>query len=91
MRPPGLDEARASAQMQIVDRAITPERKSWPPRVLLVPGRQHLRGGGNLLQHFGETCLATKLTSHTEIPRRRLLENVAALSAVQFLIMWPRW
>lgn len=31
-----LDEAKSGAPIQIVDRAITPERKSWPPRTLLV-------------------------------------------------------
>jgi uncharacterized protein involved in exopolysaccharide biosynthesis len=31
-----LDEARSAAPIQVVDRAVTPERKSWPPRTLLV-------------------------------------------------------
>ena len=31
-----LDEAKSGASIQIVDRAVTPERKSWPPRTLLV-------------------------------------------------------
>jgi tyrosine-protein kinase Etk/Wzc len=31
-----LDEAKSSALIQIVDRALVPERKSWPPRALLV-------------------------------------------------------
>lgn len=31
-----LDEAKSGVPIQIVDRAITPERKSWPPRTLLV-------------------------------------------------------
>jgi capsule polysaccharide export protein KpsE/RkpR len=31
-----LDEAKSGAPIQIVDRALTPERKSWPPRTLLV-------------------------------------------------------
>jgi tyrosine-protein kinase Etk/Wzc len=31
-----LDEAKSAAPIQVVDRAITPERKSWPPRTLLV-------------------------------------------------------
>jgi tyrosine-protein kinase Etk/Wzc len=31
-----LDEAKAGSPVQIVDKAVTPERKSWPPRVLIV-------------------------------------------------------
>jgi len=31
-----LDEAKSAALIQVVDRAVTPERKSWPPRTLLV-------------------------------------------------------
>jgi len=31
-----LDEAKSAALIQIVDRAVTPERKTWPPRALLV-------------------------------------------------------
>jgi tyrosine-protein kinase Etk/Wzc len=31
-----LDEAKLSPLIQVVDRAIVPERKSWPPRTLLV-------------------------------------------------------
>jgi tyrosine-protein kinase Etk/Wzc len=31
-----LDEARAGSSIQIIDRAVPPERKSWPPRVLLI-------------------------------------------------------
>jgi tyrosine-protein kinase Etk/Wzc len=33
-----LDEAKMASAVQIVDRAVTPERKSWPPRVLLILG-----------------------------------------------------
>lgn len=31
-----LDEAKSAAPIQVVDRAVTPERKTWPPRTLLV-------------------------------------------------------
>lgn len=31
-----LDEAKSTALVQVVDRAVTPERKSWPPRTLLI-------------------------------------------------------
>jgi uncharacterized protein involved in exopolysaccharide biosynthesis len=31
-----LDEAKSAAPIQVLDRAVTPERKSWPPRTLLV-------------------------------------------------------
>jgi tyrosine-protein kinase Etk/Wzc len=31
-----LDEAKSAALIQVVDRAVTPERKSWPPRALLI-------------------------------------------------------
>jgi capsule polysaccharide export protein KpsE/RkpR len=31
-----LDEAKAAPVIQVVDRAVTPEKKSWPPRTLLV-------------------------------------------------------
>jgi tyrosine-protein kinase Etk/Wzc len=33
-----LDEAKASSVIQIVDLAVTPEKKSWPPRTLIVLG-----------------------------------------------------
>jgi uncharacterized protein involved in exopolysaccharide biosynthesis len=31
-----LDEAKADSPVQIVDEAVTPERKSWPPRALII-------------------------------------------------------
>jgi uncharacterized protein involved in exopolysaccharide biosynthesis len=31
-----LDEAKSASAVQAVDRAVTPERKSWPPRALLI-------------------------------------------------------
>ena len=31
-----LDEAKSAPQIQLVDRAVTPERKSWPPRALFI-------------------------------------------------------
>ncbi len=31
-----LDEAKSSPLIEIVDRAVPPERKSWPPRLILV-------------------------------------------------------
>ena len=31
-----LDEARASPAIQIIDRAIPPDRKSWPPRTVMI-------------------------------------------------------
>ncbi|HMJ62571.1 MAG TPA: Wzz/FepE/Etk N-terminal domain-containing protein [Bryobacteraceae bacterium] len=31
-----LDEAKSAALVQVVDRAVTPEQKSWPPRALLI-------------------------------------------------------
>ena len=31
-----LDEAKSAAFIQVVDRAVTPERKAWPPRTLLI-------------------------------------------------------
>ncbi len=31
-----LDEAKAAPLIQVIDRAIIPERKSWPPRLLIV-------------------------------------------------------
>jgi uncharacterized protein involved in exopolysaccharide biosynthesis len=31
-----LDEAKSATPIQVVDRAVTPERKSWPPRTLLM-------------------------------------------------------
>jgi tyrosine-protein kinase Etk/Wzc len=33
-----LDEAKAGSGIQVIDRAIAPERKSWPPRVLIIVG-----------------------------------------------------
>jgi uncharacterized protein involved in exopolysaccharide biosynthesis len=33
-----LDEAKSAALVQVIDRAIAPERKSWPPRALLIIG-----------------------------------------------------
>jgi tyrosine-protein kinase Etk/Wzc len=37
-----LDEARTAPSLQIVDSAVTPERKSWPPRALIVAGSSFL-------------------------------------------------
>ncbi|MGH9583011.1 MAG: GNVR domain-containing protein [Bryobacteraceae bacterium] len=31
-----LDEAKATPQVQVIDRAVPPERKSWPPRTILI-------------------------------------------------------
>ena len=31
-----LDEAKAAPMIQIIDRAVVPERKSWPPRTIIV-------------------------------------------------------
>ena len=31
-----LDEAKSAAPIQVIDRAVTPERKSWPPRAVLI-------------------------------------------------------
>lgn len=33
-----LDEARSSPAIQVIDKAIPPERKSWPPRTLFILG-----------------------------------------------------
>lgn len=33
-----LDEAKAGPSVQIIDPAVIPERKSWPPRTLLILG-----------------------------------------------------
>lgn len=31
-----LDEAKSTPHVQVIDRAVPPERKSWPPRTILV-------------------------------------------------------
>jgi uncharacterized protein involved in exopolysaccharide biosynthesis len=31
-----LDEAKAAPLIQVVDKAVVPERKSWPPRLLII-------------------------------------------------------
>lgn len=31
-----LDEAKSATPIQVIDRAVTPERKSWPPRTVLI-------------------------------------------------------
>lgn len=31
-----LDEAKADSPLEIVDRAVTPERRSWPPRTVII-------------------------------------------------------
>lgn len=33
-----LDEAKSASLVQVIDRAVPPERKSWPPRTLLTFG-----------------------------------------------------
>jgi tyrosine-protein kinase Etk/Wzc len=33
-----IDEARSAPMLQIVDRAIEPDKRSWPPRALLIAG-----------------------------------------------------
>lgn len=31
-----LDEAKSAPQVEVVDRAVVPEKKSWPPRTILI-------------------------------------------------------
>jgi tyrosine-protein kinase Etk/Wzc len=31
-----LDEAKAGPLVQVIDKAVVPERKSWPPRTIMV-------------------------------------------------------
>lgn len=31
-----LDEAKATPQVEVIDRAVPPEKKSWPPRTILI-------------------------------------------------------
>jgi uncharacterized protein involved in exopolysaccharide biosynthesis len=31
-----LDEAKAAPLVQVIDNAVVPERKSWPPRTLII-------------------------------------------------------
>lgn len=31
-----LDEAKAAPMIQILDRAVVPEKKSWPPRAIII-------------------------------------------------------
>jgi capsule polysaccharide export protein KpsE/RkpR len=31
-----LDEANAGSPLQIIDKAVTPERRSWPPRIWII-------------------------------------------------------
>ena len=31
-----LDEAKAAPLVQVIDNAVVPEKKSWPPRVLII-------------------------------------------------------
>ena len=31
-----LDEAKAAPLIQVIDKAVVPERKSWPPRILII-------------------------------------------------------
>jgi tyrosine-protein kinase Etk/Wzc len=33
-----LDEAKASPLVQIIDAAVVPEKKSWPPRLIIILG-----------------------------------------------------
>ncbi len=33
-----LDEAKSASVVQVIDRAIPPERKSWPPRTVIILG-----------------------------------------------------
>jgi tyrosine-protein kinase Etk/Wzc len=33
-----LDEAKAAPLVQVIDRAVTPEKKSWPPRAWMIAG-----------------------------------------------------
>lgn len=39
-----LDEAKSGGLIQVIDRAVVPERKSWPPRTLLILGAALLAG-----------------------------------------------
>jgi uncharacterized protein involved in exopolysaccharide biosynthesis len=33
-----LDEAKSAPMLQVIDRAVPPERKSWPPRTIIIAG-----------------------------------------------------
>jgi uncharacterized protein involved in exopolysaccharide biosynthesis len=39
-----LDEAKATPLVQVIDRAVPPERKSWPPRTILICSAAVLAG-----------------------------------------------
>jgi len=39
-----LDDAKASPPVQVVDRAIVPEKKAWPPRAILIVSTALLSG-----------------------------------------------
>ncbi|MBV9268651.1 MAG: lipopolysaccharide biosynthesis protein [Acidobacteriaceae bacterium] len=44
-----LDEAKSGSIIQVIDRPVPPERKSWPPRKLIVLGSCMLSGFGTSL------------------------------------------
>ena len=52
-----LDEAKSSALIQVIDRAVVPERRSWPPRTLLILGSAILAA---LLASFWVLLTASK-------------------------------
>jgi uncharacterized protein involved in exopolysaccharide biosynthesis len=39
-----LDEAKSAPMVQVIDRAVPPERKSWPPRAILTVAAAVLAG-----------------------------------------------
>jgi len=79
-----VEEAKDPALIQVVDPAIPPDRKSWPPRTLLV-----------LLAAAGTAFLLTGVVLMREQWRRMIAEpaNGPHLSALRgvFRRAWPRW
>lgn len=79
-----IEEAKDPALIQVVDQAIPPDKKSWPPRTLLV-----------LLAFVGTAFLLTGFVLARAHWRRVIEEpaNGPHLMALrgEFARVWPRW
>jgi uncharacterized protein involved in exopolysaccharide biosynthesis len=58
-----LDEAKAAPLVQVIDNAVVPERKSWPPRLLIVLISSALAAMGSSL------WIVTRSKAALELPR----------------------
>jgi tyrosine-protein kinase Etk/Wzc len=68
-----IDEAKEGAVIQVVDPAVTPDKKSGPPRLLIILGGLF---GGFILMALWIFLSETLAVSRTDPHARELLESL---------------